>query len=399
MEDVRTKILLIEDNPDDAMLIQETFADTGNTSYDWDWVDRLSDGLDRLSTDHFTVVLLDLSLPDSHGFETFTKAQERAPNVPIILMTGLEDEELALQAVQKGAQDYLVKHQVDGPTLGRSLSYAVERHRLLDEVVSRTKELSRVNTELELEVAERRRAEESLAKQAEELRRSNAELEQFAYVASHDLQEPLRMVSSYVKILSDDYSGRLDTDADRFIGYIVDGATRMKGLIDDLLTFSRVGTQGWPFEPTDCNVLIDRVISDQAETIAACEGVVTHDLLPIVNGDATQLAQVLQNLVSNALKYTRDVPPTVHISANEHEDAWVFSVSDNGMGIAPHHYERIFQMFQRLHHRSEYPGSGIGLAVCHKIVERHGGRIWVESEVGKGSTFHFTISSLQREAA
>ena len=393
MEDERTKILLIEDNPDDAMLIQETFADTGNTSCDWHWVNRLSDGLDRLNTDHFTVVLLDLSLPDSHGLETFTKAHAQAPNVPIILMTGLDDEELALQAVQQGAQDYLVKHQVDGQTLGRSLSYAIERHRLLDEVVSRTKELSRVNSELELEVAERRRAEESLAKQAEELRRSNAELEQFAYVASHDLQEPLRMVSSYVKILSDDYAGRLDTDADRFIGYIVDGSTRMKGLIDDLLTFSRVGTQGWPFEATDCNVIIDRVISDQAESIAGCQGTVTHDLLPIVDGDATQLAQVLQNLVSNALKYTRDVPPRVHVSAKQQGDEWVFSVSDNGMGIAPHHYERIFQMFQRLHHRSEYPGSGIGLAVCHKIVERHGGRIWVESEVGKGSIFHFTISS------
>ena len=393
MEDERTKILLIEDNPDDAMLIQETFADTGNTSCDWDWVNRLSDGLDRLNTDHFTVVLLDLSLPDSHGLETFTKAHAQAPNVPIILMTGLDDEELALQAVQQGAQDYLVKHQVDGQTLGRSLSYAIERHRLLDEVVSRTKELSSVNSELELEVAERRRAEESLAKQAEELRRSNAELEQFAYVASHDLQEPLRMVSSYVKILSDDYAGRLDTDADRFIGYIVDGSTRMKGLIDDLLTFSRVGTQGWPFEATDCNVIIDRVISDQAESIGGCQGTVTHDLLPIVDGDATQLAQVLQNLVSNALKYTRDVPPRVHVSAKQQGDEWVFSVSDNGMGIAPHHYERIFQMFQRLHHRSEYPGSGIGLAICHKIVERHGGRIWVESEVGKGSTFHFTISS------
>ena len=146
-------------------------------------------------------------------------------------------------------------------------------------------------------------------------------------------------------------------------------------------------------------MIIDRVISDQAEVLTACQGVVTHDVLPIVNGDATQLAQVLQNLVGNALKYTRDVPPRVHIAAKEQEDEWVFSVSDNGMGIAQHHFERIFQMFQRLHHRSEYPGSGIGLAVCHKIVERHGGRIWVESEVGKGSTFHFTISSLQREAA
>lgn len=378
MGDGLTTILLIEDNPDDAVLIQETLADTGNTSFEWVWVDRLSEGLDELASGRGDVVLLDLSLPDSHGLETFTKAQSQAPDVPIILLTGLDDEELAVQVVQKGAQDYLVKSHVEGQVLARSLRYAIERQNLLGEVVRQSRELARVN---------------------EELQRSNAELEQFAYVASHDLQEPLRMVSSYVQILAEDYSGRLGKDADRFIGYVVDGATRMKGLINDLLMFSRVGTQGRSFEPTDCNAIVEQVLADQATTIEGCGGKVTYTELPTVTGDVTQLTQLLQNLVSNALKYRRDVPPQVHVNAANRDGVWAFSVSDNGIGIAPHHRDRIFQMFQRLHHRNEYPGSGIGLAVCQKIVERHGGRIWVESEVGKGSTFHFTISSKPKEAA
>ena len=369
---------MIEDNPDDAMLIQETLADTVADSFDWLWAARLSAGLEELSTGKVDVVLLDLSLPDSHGLETFTTAQSRAPDVPIILLTGLDDEELAVQAVQKGAQDYLVKNQVEGQVLARSLRYAIERHTLMVEVVRQSGELAKVN---------------------EELKESNAELEQFAYVASHDLQEPLRMVSSYVQILAEDYSGRLDEDADRFIGYVVDGADRMKGLINDLLMFSRVGTQGRSFIPTDCNAILTQVLADQASAIESCGAVVTNNKLPILNGDGTQLAQLLQNLVSNALKYRRDEAPRVHVEAREHEGTWKFSVSDNGLGIAPHHYDRIFQMFQRLHHRNEYPGSGIGLAVCHKIVERHGGRIWVESELGKGSTFHFTIPPLVKEAA
>lgn len=376
MNNERSTILLIEDNPDDALLIQELLADTGSASFDWVWAERLSEGLDRLATGKIDVVLLDLSLPDSHGLETFTTAQTQAPDVPIIMLTGLDDEELAVQAVQKGAQDYLTKNRLEGQLLVRSLRYAVERQNLLAEVVRQSRELTRVN---------------------EELQRSNKELEQFAYVASHDLQEPLRMVSSYVQILAEDYSGRLDQNAERFIGYVVDGATRMKVLIDDLLTFSRVGTQGRPFDAADCNYIIEQVLADQAPAIDSSGAMVTHGQLPTVSGDATQLAQLLQNLVSNALKYRRDVAPRVHVDVETGKEAWVFSVRDNGIGVAPHHYDRIFQMFQRLHHRNEYPGTGIGLAVCHKIVERHGGRIWLESELGEGSTFYFTIPFLAEE--
>ena len=378
MADGRTTILLVEDNPDDALLIQEMLADADGGSFVWIHAERLSEGLEELAAGRADVVLLDLSLPDSHGLETFATAHSQAPETPIILLTGLDDEELAVQAVQLGAQDYLSKSRMEGQLLVRSLRYAIERQTLLAELVRQSDELARLN---------------------EDLRRSNAELEQFAYVASHDLQEPLRMVSSYVEILAEDYSGRLDADADRFIGYVVDGATRMKGLINDLLTYSRVGTQGKSFGPADCNLIVERVLMDQARALEECGGTVTYMELPVVMADDTQLTQLLQNLLSNALKYRRDVAPRVHVCAEERPDAWAFSVSDNGIGIAPRHSERIFQMFQRLHHRSEYPGSGIGLAVCQKIVERHGGRIWVESEPGKGSTFHFTISTLLEEEA
>ena len=215
---------------------------------------------------------------------------------------------------------------------------------------------------------------EELEYRAEELARSNAELEQFAYVASHDLQEPLRMVSSYVQILAEDYKGQLDENADRFIGYAVDGANRMKGLIDGLLAFSRVGTQGEPFEATDCDLILEQVINGLEETIEDSGASLSQERLPTVNADPIQLSQVFQNLISNALKFSGEGSPNVHISAEQRPEDWVFSVQDNGIGIAERHYERIFKMFQRLHHRSEYEGSGIGLALCHKIVQRHGER-------------------------
>jgi len=240
-------------------------------------------------------------------------------------------------------------------------------------------------------ITERRKAKERLQRLNEKLLHSNRDLEQFAYVASHDLQEPLRAVNSYAQLLARKYQGHLDAKADKYIEYMVEGATRMQQLINDLLSFSRVGTHGKNLEPTACENVLSQVLANLKVAIAESMTVVTHDALPIVTGDETLLMQLLQNLIANAIKFRREEPPRVHISAVQEENEWNFSVRDNGIGMETEYFERIFTIFQRLHSRSEYPGTGIGLAVCKKIVEHHRGRIWVESTLGVGTTFHFTI--------
>ena len=242
-----------------------------------------------------------------------------------------------------------------------------------------------------LDVTELRRQEELLKRQAADLARSNAELEQFAYVASHDLQEPLRMVASFTQLLARRYSGRLDAKADEYIGYAVDGAKRMQQLIADLLALSRVGTRGGEFRDAPLEDVLSDVMLNLGPAIQDSGAAVTHDPLPAVVADRGQMVQLLQNLMGNAVKFRGAQPPRVHISAVEAEAGWTISVSDNGIGIAPEHAERVFQIFQRLHTRDQYPGTGIGLAVCRKIAERHGGKIWLDSAPGAGTTFHFTL--------
>jgi PAS domain S-box-containing protein len=241
------------------------------------------------------------------------------------------------------------------------------------------------------DVTERKKAEEILKSKLEELSRSNAELEQFAYVSSHDLQEPLRMISSYLQLLQRRYQGKIDEKADKYIYYAVDGASRMQVLINDLLEFSRVTTKAKEPEPTDCEFVLDQVLPNLDLYIKENKAVVSHDPLPEVVADNTQLAQVFQNLIVNGIKFHSEETPKVHISAEKKAGEWLFSVQDNGIGIDPQYSEKIFEVFKRLHKKEEYPGTGIGLAICKKIVERHGGHIWVESELGKGSTFYFTL--------
>lgn len=241
------------------------------------------------------------------------------------------------------------------------------------------------------DITERREVERERKRQAEDLARSNAELEQFAYVASHDLQEPLRMVASYTQLLARRYQGKLDEDADEFIGFAVDGVRRMQALINDLLAFSRVGRMGKEFTPTNFNAVLERVLFGMQTTLEESKAVVTHDPLPTLSADATQIGQLLQNLISNAVKFRKGPGPRVHIGAEQVGDEWRFAVKDDGIGIDPQYGERIFLIFQRLHNRAEYPGTGIGLAICKRIVERHGGRIWLESAEGEGTTFYFTL--------
>jgi light-regulated signal transduction histidine kinase (bacteriophytochrome) len=241
------------------------------------------------------------------------------------------------------------------------------------------------------DVTERKRTEEALKKTAADLERSNKELEQFASVASHDLQEPLRMISSYTQLLAQRYEGQLDEKTQKYIGYAVDGALRMQRLIDDLLIFSRIGTRGGPLERMDSGSALAEAINNLGTMVEESGAILTHDELPTVRVKPSQLVMVFQNLLSNAIKFHGEAPPRVHVSAEDKGREWVFSVKDNGIGIDPQYKDRVFVIFQRLHTRQEYPGTGIGLAVCQRIVERHGGKIWFESEPGKGSTFYFTI--------
>jgi signal transduction histidine kinase len=245
---------------------------------------------------------------------------------------------------------------------------------------------------------QRKRNEDLLARQAaeldhinRELSRSNTELEQFAYVASHDLQEPLRMVQSYMQLIQQRYRDKLDADAGEFFDFAIDGATRMRSLINDLLTYSRVGTRGKPFEPTDCNIALQKTLDNLKLAIEENHAVVTREALPEVTGDGGQLIQLFQNLIGNAIKFHGERTPQIGVTVGERGGQWVFAVRDNGIGIAPEYFDKIFKIFQRLHTRSEYPGTGIGLAVCKKIVERHGGQIWVESKAGEGTTFYFAM--------
>jgi PAS domain S-box-containing protein len=245
-----------------------------------------------------------------------------------------------------------------------------------------------------LDIGERKRSEETLALYAAELARSNRDLEAFAYVASHDLQQPLRTVASFTELIAQRYGDRLDPAGRELLGFVVGGVERMSLLIEGLLVVSRVGTRGQPPRPVDFERLLEEAVADLGARLDRAGAVVTHGPLPTLPGDATQLGQLLRNLLDNAVKFRRlDVPPRVRVEAARDGESWSFRVSDNGLGIEPQYFERIFVIFQRLHLQEEYPGTGIGLAVCRRIVERHGGRIWVESDAGAGSTFCFTLPS------
>jgi signal transduction histidine kinase len=261
---------------------------------------------------------------------------------------------------------------------------------LEDRVRERTAELGQTNAALESEIAERRRAEEALQQANESLARSNQDLEQFAYAASHDLQEPLRTIKNFTALLAKRYKGNLDADADEFIGYVVDGADRMETLIRDLLVYSRAGRPDNALACVDCGQALDAALSNLRGAIESSSADITRDGLPRVLANQVELVQLFQNLIGNAIKYRAERPPRIHVGAAPGDREWVFEVRDNGIGIEAAHQQRIFDVFKRLHGR-ELPGSGIGLATCSRIVARLGGRIWVESEYGVGSTFKFSI--------
>ena len=336
------------------------------------------EGVERAEFVRPDLILLDVMMPGLDGFETCRrlKASEITRDIPVIFMTALTDTSDKLTGFAVGAVDYVTK-----PLNGAEVLARIETHLTL---YGLRQQLAQQNEQLRQEIAVREETQAAL-------RRSNTELEQLAYVASHDMQEPLRMVASYLQLVAQRYKGQLDADADEFIGYAVDGAKRMQALINDLLAYSRVGTKARPFERTDCEKVVDTALANLRIAIHDSAAEVTHGPLPVVMGDPMQLLQLFQNLIGNALKFRREAPLRIRIAAEPADDGWRFSVSDNGIGIAAEYFERIFVLFQRLHGRGDYPGTGIGLAICKKIVERHGGTITVESQPGVGSTFRFTI--------
>jgi light-regulated signal transduction histidine kinase (bacteriophytochrome) len=238
-----------------------------------------------------------------------------------------------------------------------------------------------LNAELEDRVRERTTA----------LERANADLRQLAYVSAHDLQEPVRAVSTYTQLLARRYRGKLDVEADRFINYTVEGASRVQALLTDLLAYLQIDQSDTERSETNCEDLFATALRSLQDTLSASAAVVTHDPLPTVRANATQLTLVFRNLLENALRFRLAQPVRVHVWAERRDDAWLFAVRDNGIGIEPQYAKQIFLMFERLHTQAEYPGTGMGLTICHKIIERHGGRIWVESQVGQGATFYFTL--------
>ena len=317
-------------------------------------------------------------------------------NVQRALLNILEDSSAERSSLESGQRAVLNILDDFSEEKGRLEAAEHALVNILEDFDSEKNNVEVANRRLQGQVEERKRAEEVLAQQAKELARSNADLEQFAYVASHDLQEPLRMVASFTQLLAKRYGGKLDADADEFIGYAVDGVRRMQDLISDLLDYSRVGMRGKEFVPTNCEAVLQAALTNLKVALEETNALVTHDPLPTVRADGMQLCQLFQNLIGNALKFRGPAPPRIHVSAQAADYEWRFSVRDNGSGIDPQHAERIFVIFQRLHSAAEYPGTGIGLAISKKIAERHGGRMWVESEPGKGATFFFTLPITER---
>ncbi len=365
------RVLLVEDNQSDAELTLHALRNGSGFSVSADVTQTAEEFTRQVRTNRYDIVLADYNLPQWTGMDALRVLRSEDLDIPLILVTGSLGEERAVECLKQGVTDYVLKDRLT--RLPASVRRALEETRLRQEHAESEKELAR---------------------KVEELARSNADLEQFAYVASHDLQEPLRMVASYTQLLAKRYTGRLDADADQFIAYAVDGANRMQSLIRDLLTYSRVGRAEKAMIETSSETALERALVNLQGAIKDSGAVVSQGPLPMVAADPSQLVQLFQNLVSNAIKYRGAEVPRIRISvADGSKQESVFSVADNGLGIAPQYFEKIFLMFQRLHGREEFPGTGIGLTISKKIVERHGGRIWVESEPGKGSVFHFTMSS------
>jgi PAS domain S-box-containing protein len=499
-ENAPMHVLVVEDNPTQSTLLRLHLQKLG---FIVDCVTSLASTLERLSKPGIDVVLLDLSLPDSNGIESFYRVHALSESMPVVVLSALDDHQVALEALQNGAQDYLIKGRVSDDSIVRCLRYAIERNRVetalrqserrtrliiensLDAFISidtegaiadwnlqaeklfgwsrkhvlgkpvaevivpsrfrdkhvldrdqlfsiakgrlmnRRREmyvLNRHGEEFPVEIGvfpikdrerqvycafisditERKLIEEKSRELNEELEqrvqertseliRSNQELEQFAKIASHDLQEPLRAIQGFATLLNKRYKGKLDDSADEFIDFIIDGTSRMQQLIQAVLLHSSIKAEDNLASVTDVSSVLDEVLTNLRQSILESNAEFDIGEMPEVAVERTQLVQLFQNLISNSLKYRGAEPPQIHISAELSVDRWLFTLRDNGIGVDPKYAEKIFDMFARLHGKTQYTGTGIGLAICKKIVMAHGGKIWMESEPGQGSIFYYSL--------
>ena len=356
----KLRILLVEDEPADVELALRALRQAGLDAIG-DVAQTVEEFTVLVRKNSYDVILADYKLPNWNGMGSVEVLRQEGLDVPVVVVSGSLGELTAVECIKGGAADYVLKDDL------ARLPEAARR-------AMREKKLR----------SDHKRAQEELA-------RSNQELEQFAYVASHDLQEPLRMVATYTQLLAERYKGKLDADADKYIHYAVDGALRMQKLVQDLLALSRVGRPGLRVRSTDCTAALQAGLQNLETAIQESGARVEHAQLPVVMADSSQLVQVFQNLIGNAIKFRGSETPVIQVSGEAKGKEWVFTLADNGIGIPAENADSVFVIFRRLNTREEYPGNGIGLSICKKIIERHGGRIWVESEVGHGSTFKFTL--------
>jgi signal transduction histidine kinase len=361
------RILILEHEPDDIELLQYELK-KGGLQYSSQVVQQRRSFEEALRDFKPDIVLSDYVLPDFDGASAFYSTKAIAPDTPFIIVSGTIGEENAVELIKAGVTDYVLKDKLF--TVVTKIARALKESR---------------------EHREKKDQGEKLAKYAQELERSNRELEEFAYVASHDLQEPLRMVGSFLQLLQRKYTDKLDDDANEYIRYAVDGAFRMKRLIGDLLNYSRTNRE-LTIEQVDIAAIIRDVLKNLAASIQDSGAMIHVDEMPLLDADPDQMLRLFQNLIGNAIKFRKDgTPPVINIYARRDDAHWLFSVQDNGIGIDRQYAEKIFVVFKKLHNNLRFEGTGIGLAIVKKIVERYGGKIWFESEPGKGTTFYFTL--------
>ena len=354
-------------------------------------VDGMTAAFELVESKTFGAVLLDLCLPDGDGLETLDQIRRLAASLPVIVLTDVDDDGMALSAIKAGAQDWLPKLDLGRNLLTRTIRHAIERKRAEVKLLRHAREVEAARARIEQQAAE-------IKARAEQLDKMNRDLDDFAYIASHDLKEPLRGIAAYCQILIEDYHDRLDGEGRRRLDALEKLCERLERLIDNLLTYCRVGR----VQTSEAKVDLNQVVAEQLDTFRAsgfkrAVEVSVAKNLPTVKGDAALIGMVLGNLISNALKYNTSRRPRVEIGAAKDHDSTLY-VKDNGIGIEKKYHEDIFGLFRRLHTRKEYEGTGAGLTIVRKIVESHGGRIWVESEPGVGSTFHVRLPSAEAQA-